>query len=238
MRKVLRSTAEADEKGCTRAMFLNIRKRHALKQRKNSGVLRFSEDESGRFTAGVCRMRDCRLCELVEILKEKEVRQFPACLRFAEKRAYPCRDLMKLRQVSVFIENKSGTLLRVTQTLAEAGVDLRALFVPDTVDFGILRCLVSDDKKAVAALEKSGASCSVTDVIGVSVGDAPGGLERVLQILYDAQITVEYLYSFVNLAAQGAVIVMHVDRPDDALRILEEAGVTLISHTDLEKKGL
>lgn len=146
----------------------------------------------------------------------------------------PDHGVMKLQQISVFIENRKGTLLRVSRILAGAGVDLRALFVPDTVDFGILRCLVSDVPRAVAALEAEGASCSVTDVLGVSIGDSPGGLERVLQVVDDASVSVEYLYSFAQLGGHDAVIIMHVDDTDKALSALTDAKLSMISNADLE----
>lgn len=140
---------------------------------------------------------------------------------------------MKLRQISIFIENRQGTLLRISRILADAGVDLRALFVPDTVEFGIIRCLVSDEQKAVAALEQEGASCSVTDVIGVAVGDTPGGLEGVLQLMNQASVSIEYLYSFARLGGPGAVVVMHVNDTDKALRVLQDNGVSLLTNADL-----
>lgn len=143
---------------------------------------------------------------------------------------------MILRQISVFVENKSGRMLRVTRVLADAGVDLRALCVADTQDFGILRCVVSDTDAACVALDQAGIMYNQSDVIGVIVPDEPHGMEHVLQILEDGAIDVEYLYSYAALDGGRAVVIFKVSSPQKAIELLQDHGCHLISHHDLAKK--
>lgn len=140
---------------------------------------------------------------------------------------------MKLKQLSVFVENKAGRLLRIVRTLADAGVDLRALCVADTQDFGILRCVVGDPAAAAAALREEGVMYSMTEVIGVEVADEPRGLEEILRILVDGGIEVEYIYSFAAIGKHSAVIIFHVDRTEEAVDLLQAGGQRLLSHLDL-----
>lgn len=139
---------------------------------------------------------------------------------------------MRLRQISVFVENRKGRLYHISKIIADAGVDLRALCVADTQDFGILRCVVSDVDAACAALEEARVAFSVTEVLGVEVSDVPGGLEGLLQILCNAGTHVEYLYSFAG-AGRGAVIIFHVDDMEAAEELLRQSGVETITEKSL-----
>ena len=136
---------------------------------------------------------------------------------------------MTINQLSIFAENKPGTIYEITKTIAEAGVDIRALSVADTQDFGILRLIVSDIDKAKDALSADNCVVSVTQVIGVAVPDRPGGLSEVLKILKDADINVEYVYAFITISGQNACVVLRVGDNEKALKILKDAGVTLLS---------
>ena len=136
---------------------------------------------------------------------------------------------MTINQLSIFAENKPGTIYEITKTIADAGVDIRALSVADTQDFGILRLIVSDIDKAKDALSADNCVVSVTQVIGVAVPDRPGGLSEVLKILKDADINVEYVYAFITISGQNACVVLRVGDNEKALKILKEAGVTLLS---------
>ena len=140
-----------------------------------------------------------------------------------------------LKQLTVFVENKQGTLVDITDTLATNGVNLRALSIADTQDFGLLRLIVNDNDTASAALKDKGYVLKVTDVIGVKIGDQPGKLSKALSVLAEAGVNVEYLYAFMARTERHAYVVL---RPTDnaaAEKALEDAGFHLITDADLEK---
>ena len=136
---------------------------------------------------------------------------------------------MTISQLSIFAENKPGTIYEITRTIADAGVDIRALSVADTQDFGILRLTVSNIEKARQALNEDNCVVSVTQVIGVAVPDKPGGLADVLKILKDADINVEYVYAFITISGKNACVVLRVGDNEKAVKILKEAGVELLT---------
>ncbi len=135
---------------------------------------------------------------------------------------------MRAEQISVFLENKAGRLAEVTAILGEAGVNIRALAVADTSDFGVLRLIVDDNAKAVASLKNHGFTVSKTDVVAVEVEDKPGGLHRILGVLHKAEINVEYMYAFVQHSGKNAVMIFRIDNIADAVKILQENSVTII----------
>lgn len=136
---------------------------------------------------------------------------------------------MRVEQISVFLENKAGRLAEVTRILSEAGVNIRALSLADTSDFGILRLIVNDNEKAKEALKANGFTVGKTDVVAVEVEDRPGGLHKILDILRRAGINVEYMYAFVQQSGNNAVIIFRFDNLDEAVRVLTENGVTVIN---------
>ncbi|WP_448382942.1 ACT domain-containing protein [Desulfosoma sp.] len=136
---------------------------------------------------------------------------------------------MRVEQISVFLENKAGRLAEVTRVLSEAGVNIRALSLADTSDFGILRLIVNDNEKAKEALKANGFTVGKTDVVAVEVEDRPGGLHKILDILRRAGINVEYMYAFVQQSGNNAVIIFRFDNLDEAVRVLTENGVTVIN---------
>jgi hypothetical protein len=136
---------------------------------------------------------------------------------------------MKVEQISVFLENKAGRLSEVTRILAEAGVNIRALSLADTSDFGILRLIVNNNQKAEDVLKAQGFTVGKTDVVAVEVGDQPGGLHRILDILYKDGVNVEYLYAFVQQSGNNAVIIFRFDNIAEAVRILTQNGITVIA---------
>ena len=140
-----------------------------------------------------------------------------------------------VKQLSVFIQNKSGKIASVTRTLYENGIDIRALSVADTTDFGILRMLVSDVNKAQQALAKENCIVSVNEVDVVAVPDKPGGLAEVLQKLSDAQIDIEYMYSLIDRGTNDAYMVFRLSDEANLLDVLEANGLTTVSG---EKLGL
>ena len=135
---------------------------------------------------------------------------------------------MKVEQISIFIENKSGRLAEVCGILGEAGVNIRALSLADTSDFGILRLIVEDSEKALKVLKERHFTVSKTDVIGVEVPDSPGGLSKILQILDQNSVNVEYMYAFVERSGDNAVIIFRFDNVDEAINVLSNNGIKIL----------
>ncbi|HAD04841.1 MAG TPA: amino acid-binding protein [Desulfuromonas sp.] len=136
---------------------------------------------------------------------------------------------MKVEQISIFIENKSGRLAEVTQTLGEAGVNIRALSLADTSDFGILRLIVDQTDAAKAALKAKGFTVNKTEVVAVEVPDRPSGLYGILAVLEQAGVNVEYMYAFVERCGANAVIIFRFDNPEEAIRVLTANAVTVLA---------
>lgn len=140
-----------------------------------------------------------------------------------------------LKQLTVFVENKQGSLVDITETLATNHVNLRALSIADTQDFGLLRLIVSDNDTAAAVLQEKGYILKITEVIGVKIGDEPGKLSKALSVLAQAGVNVEYLYAFMARTQKHAYVVL---RPTDnaaAEKALEAADFHLITNADVEK---
>lgn len=135
---------------------------------------------------------------------------------------------MKVRQLSIFMENRAGRLAEVVRLLGVAGVNIRALSLADTSDFGILRLIVNDVDKAVKALRDSNHTVSLTDVVAVEVPDKPGGLASVLDPLSAGGINVEYMYAFVEKATDKAVVIFRFDDAEAALKVLAKAGISVL----------
>ena len=136
---------------------------------------------------------------------------------------------MKVQQISIFIENKSGRLAEVTRLLDERKVSIRALSLADTSDFGILRLLVDNTDAALFALKEGGFTVSKTEVVAVEVPDQPGGLSRILQVLDESQINVEYMYAFAERNADNAIIIFRFDDIDNAIGTLQAKGVSVLT---------
>ena len=134
-----------------------------------------------------------------------------------------------LRQISVFLENKKGRLAIATKLLGDRGIDLVALSIADTTDFGIMRCLVDRPDEAIAVLSENGFTASTTEVLAVQVPDVPGGLAHVLQIIDDAGINVEYLYSFVRTPNDNALILFRVDDTEKCQKLFAENGIVTLT---------
>lgn len=135
---------------------------------------------------------------------------------------------MKVEQISIFIENKSGRLAEITRVLGEAGTNIRALSLADTSDFGILRLIVNDVEKAKQALKDKGFTVNKTEVVAVEVPDQPGGLATILQVLDREQINVEYMYAFVERCGGNAVIIFRFDEIDKAIAALTANGIKIL----------
>lgn len=136
-------------------------------------------------------------------------------------------------QLSVFLQNRSGKIAAITRALSDCGVDIRALSIADTTDFGILRMLVSDISAAKAALSEQNCIVSVNEVAVVAVPDAPGGLSRVLTLMAQEHIDIEYMYSLIDRSATDAYMVFRVSDEERLLRVLEENGLSTVSASAL-----
>ena len=136
---------------------------------------------------------------------------------------------MYIKQISIFLENKPGRLLSITRILEENGIDIRALSVSDTKDFGILRLIVSAPDKACAVLRDAGCTVTLTEVIGIGVTDKPGGLAEAVEVLNDNNINVEYMYAFISRTDDIAYVILRVEDNAKASEILKKNNIVLIS---------
>lgn len=140
---------------------------------------------------------------------------------------------MKVEQISVFLENKSGRLAEVTGILAREGVNIRTLSLADTADFGILRLIVNRTEAADRALKSAGFTVAKTEVIALEVPDVPGGLAGILSILDASKINVEYMYAFARQSAGKAIVIFRFDELDKAIQVLLGAGVRVLKGEDV-----
>ena len=142
---------------------------------------------------------------------------------------------MAIKQLTVFVENKQGALVSITDTLAKNNVNIRALSIAETNDFGILRLIVNDESTAVKTLSEQGYLIKVTEVVGVKIGDAPGKLTAALNVIDKAGINMEYLYAFMSRTEKHAYVVLRVEDNEIAENALENAGFHIITDTDVQK---
>lgn len=140
---------------------------------------------------------------------------------------------MLIDQISVFVENKAGRLAAVMEILNKNGIDIRAMTVADTADFGILRIIVNDTEKAIAALQADGCTAAVTKVIAFTIPDVSGALYNVIGKINDCGINIEYLYSVMGKTAGRADIVIRTSDTEKAVKVLTDNGVELICGKDL-----
>jgi hypothetical protein len=142
---------------------------------------------------------------------------------------------MAIKQLTVFIQNRKGSVVSVTDILAKNNINLRALSIAETQDFGILRLIVNDEKAAEKVLDENGYLIKVIDVVGVKIGDAPGKLTAALDVLDKAGINVEYLYAFMARTEKHAYVVLRVEDNAVAEAALVDAGFKMISEADINK---
>ncbi len=136
---------------------------------------------------------------------------------------------MKVEQLSIFLENEAGRLSEVTNALAVNNINIRALSLADTSDFGILRIIVDNTEKAKQALKDAGLTVGVTPVVAVKVADVPGGLDNVMQLLSKKDINVEYMYAFVDHTSKNASLILRFDKVDEAIEFLKENNIEMIT---------
>ena len=140
---------------------------------------------------------------------------------------------MAVKQLSIFVENKEGKLVTIIDAIANAKIDIRAMSVADTQDFGIFRLIVTDPEKAKEALESSGCFVSITQVVGVDIPDEPGSLAKVLNILARHNINIEYMYAFITISKKNASVVLRVADNEKAEAILKENGIKLLEESEI-----
>ena len=136
---------------------------------------------------------------------------------------------MSVKQISVFLENKKGRLAEVTKTLSHEKINIRALSLADTADFGVLRIIVDNPDRSVSVLKAHGFVAQVTEVIAVEVEDKPGGLSHILEVLDQDNVNVEYMYAYVEKSRDNAIVICRIDDRDRALQILEKNGIATLS---------
>ena len=142
---------------------------------------------------------------------------------------------MAIKQLTVFIQNKKGTVVSVTDILSQNNINIRALSIAETQDFGILRLIVNDEKAAEKVLNENGYLIKVIDVVGVKIGDEPGKLTAALDVLDKAEINVEYLYAFMARTEKHAYVVLRVEDNAIAENALTDAGFKMITEADINK---
>ena len=135
---------------------------------------------------------------------------------------------MIIKQISIFVENKAGRLAEITEAIANAGIDIRALSIADTTDFGILRLIVDKPEDAAAQLKDAGITVSVTNVIAIGIDDVPGAFSKPMKILADAGVDVEYMYAFITRKSEKAYVILRVADNDAAAKVLLDNGVELL----------
>jgi hypothetical protein len=144
---------------------------------------------------------------------------------------------MKIQQVSLFLENKPGQIIEPCRLLAGGNINIRTLSVADTQQFGILRMIVSDWKKAIQLLEGAGYVASATEVVAIEVPDRPGGLVKVMEVFENAAVNIEYMYAFTFGRGGTAVLIFRFDQPDAALELLRAAGINVVDDVKVYGPG-
>lgn len=140
---------------------------------------------------------------------------------------------MLIKQISVFMENRPGRLAEITNVLSENNIDMRAINIADTTDFGILRMIVNDPKRAEKVLRENNMTASTTDVIAVSIDDTVGAFSKVIMLLKKEDISIEYIYSFIGEKSAKAVIVIKTNDNERSVALLQQGGIAVLSPDDL-----
>ncbi len=140
---------------------------------------------------------------------------------------------MKIKQISIFLENKKGRLWKALDTLAAYDINIRALSLADTSEFGILRLIVPEPEKAQEILIKNNFVVKIKEVVAVELSDHPGDLASVLKVLNDSDINLEYLYAFVHEKKDKAILLLRTDNLDQLINVLEKAGISLVPEEEV-----
>jgi hypothetical protein len=140
---------------------------------------------------------------------------------------------MKITQISIFIENTKGRLYDVCSLLGKSGVNIRALTVAESPEFGILRIVVDNPEKAIAMLKENAFVANITDIVAVEVEDRPGALAGILKVLSDNDTNIEYMYGFVEKESNRALLVLRFDDPDKAIEVLQRNKIRVLGKKDM-----
>jgi hypothetical protein len=140
---------------------------------------------------------------------------------------------MKITQLSVFLENRAGRLAEIAATLGEIGVNIRAMSLADTTDFGVLRLIVNDTAKARQGLKDLGFAVRLTEVLAVEIPDRPGELGRLLRVIEQAGLNVEYVYGFVEKNSDNAILIFRFDDLDRAITAIQAKGIQILDDSRL-----
>jgi len=140
-----------------------------------------------------------------------------------------------IKQISLFVENKPGRMAKVSKTLSDAGVNIRALTVAEAGDFGVIRMVVDDPEKGYQVLHDSGFTVSETEVLAVEMKDIPGGLYEIVNTLGESDVNVDYAYAFVTTKAERAMLIIRVDNLEKAREVLTDAGIKLATKDEIQK---
>lgn len=141
---------------------------------------------------------------------------------------------MAVKQISIFVENKEGRIKKAIDTLAKENINIRALSIADTTKYGILRLIVSDNEKAIEALEKDNFIVKENEVIILAVPDEPNGLNSTLEVFDEKGINLEYLYAFVSSKTDEAIVVMRLENMEKAIEALNESNVKILDEDDIK----
>ncbi len=136
---------------------------------------------------------------------------------------------MKVEQIAIFLENRTGRLSEITQVLAENGINIRAMSLADTADFGILRLIVNDTQKAKQILQKNGFTVGTTEVIVIEVPDKPGGLAGALKVITEAELNIEYMYAFSQKSGESGLIIFRFDEVEKAIKAFQVAKFRILT---------
>ena len=142
---------------------------------------------------------------------------------------------MAVKQISIFVENKEGRIKKAINTLAEENINIRALSIADTTKYGILRLIVSDNEKAIEALEKDGFIVKENDVIILAVPDKPNGLNSTLAVFDEKGINLEYLYAFVSSKTDEAIVAIRLENMEKAIEALKNSDVKILEESDIKE---
>ena len=142
---------------------------------------------------------------------------------------------MTIRQISVFLENKKGRLAEVTNILTSQKINIRALSLADTTDFGVLRIIVNDPAHCLEVLKSAGFIAQQTDVLAVEMADRPGGLHSILSLFDEKGINIEYMYAFVEKKSEDAIVIFKVNDTAAAMDALQKAGVSILTQKIIEQ---
>ena len=143
--------------------------------------------------------------------------------------------MVAIKQISLFVENKPGRMAKVSKTLSDAGVNIRALTVAEAGDFGVIRMVVDDPEKGYQVLHDNGFTVSETEVLAVEMRDIPGGLYEIVNTLGESDVNVDYAYAFVTTKAERAMLIIRVDNLEKARQVLTGAGIKLATKDEIQK---